>query len=352
MSIVRVLVLVALLPTVAAAEAASPADTLRHPEEVRLRNVRQLTFGGENAEAYWSPDGRQLILQSKRGDAKCDEIYILDVATGDMQRVSTGKGRTTCAYYFPDGERILYASTHAAADTCPPDPDYSQGYVWSLYPSYDIYTARADGSDLRRITHQDGYDAEATISPDGGRILFTSLRDGDLDLYTMKPDGSDVRRITRELGYDGGGFYSRDGRWIVWRASRPRTPEDKAKYMDLLRANAIRPMALEIYVAKADGSEPRQLTSNGAANFGPYFLPDASAVIFASNVGDPKGRNFDLWMVRTDGTGLEQITFEPSFDGFPMFSPDGKHLVFASNRNARQRGETNIFVAEWVDPER
>jgi Tol biopolymer transport system component len=263
--------------------------------------------------------------------------------------VSTGKGRTTCAYFFPSGDRILYASTHEAGPDCPPEPDFSKGYVWSLYPTYEIFTAGADGGDLRRITAHDGYDAEATIAPDGSRILFTSMRDGDLDLYTMRPDGSDVRRITRELGYDGGGFYSRDGKRIVWRASRPRTAEEQAAYRELLAASAIRPMALEIFVADADGGNARQLTSNGAANFCPYFSPDGGWIVFASNVGDPKGRNFDLWRIRVDGTGLEQITFDPTFDGFPMWSPDGKRLVFASNRHAARRGETNVFVADWIE---
>jgi Tol biopolymer transport system component len=324
-------------------------DTLRDPREVHLRNIRQLTFGGENAEAYWSADGKHLILQSKRDSLQCDQIFVLDIATGATRMVSTGKGRTTCSYFFPDGERILYASTHAAAAECPPPPDYSQGYVWKLYPSYDIYTARADGGDLKRITDHPGYDAEATIAPDGRRILFTSLRDGDLDLYTMKPDGGDVHRLTTELGYDGGGFFSRDGKRIVWRASRPATAAEQSAYRALLADHSIRPMALEIFVADADGRNARQITHNGAANFGPYFFPDGKSVIYASNVGDAKGRNFDLWRVRDDGSGVEQITFHDTFDGFPMFSPDGKQLVFASNRNARQRGETNVFLADWIE---
>jgi Tol biopolymer transport system component len=336
-------------PTAATVATASAPDTLRDPREVHLRNVRQITFGGENAEAYWSPDGKQLILQSKRDSLKCDHIFVLDVATGDAHMVSNGRGRTTCAYFIPGTDRILYASTHWAAPECPPDPDYSKGYVWALYSTYEIFTARRDGSDLRRLTDNPGYDAEATCSPDGARVIFTSLRDGDLDLYTMRPDGSDVRRITRDLGYDGGAFYSHDGKKIVWRASRPRTPEQEAGYRELLQASAIRPMALEIFVADADGGNARQLTSNGAANFCPYFSPDDRWIVFASNMGDPQGRNFDLWRMRNDGTGLEQLTFEPTFDGFPMFSPDGTKLVFASNRKARVRGDTNIFIADWVE---
>jgi Tol biopolymer transport system component len=221
--------------------------------------------------------------------------------------------------------------------------------VWKLYPSYEIFTANLDGSDVRRITDNPGYDAEATLSPDGKTIIFTSLRHGDLDLYTMRPDGTHVRRITKELGYDGGAFFSRDGKRIVWRASRPKTSAEVAAYKELIAESQIRPMTLEIMVGDADGSHARQVTHNGAANFGPYFFPDGKRIIYASNVADPKGRNFDLWMVNDDGGGLQQITFNDSFDGFPMFSPDGKKLVFASNRNGKETGETNLFLADWVE---
>ncbi len=332
----------------APAGTAPAAEALRDPREVHLRNLRQLTFGGENAEAYWSPDGTRLIFQSTRDGAACDQIYVMEVETGGVRRVSTGLGKTTCAFFLPDG-RILYSSTHLASPECPPRPDYSRGYVWKLDPSFEIFTASADGANLRRVTDHPGYDAEATVSPDGSRILFTSLRDGDLDLYTMKPDGTDVRRVTRELGYDGGGFFSRDGKRIVWRASRPRTEEEKAAYRELLRESAIRPMNLEIHVAEADGNGARQVTSNGAANFAPYFLPDGKRIIFASNLADPGGRGFDLWWVRDDGTGPERVTFDPAFDSFPMFSPDGRRLVFASNRGGKVRGETNLFLADWVE---
>jgi TolB protein len=325
------------------------ADPLRDPKEVHLRSVKQLTFGGENAEAYWSADGKQLIFQSKHDTMECDQIFVMDADGGNVHRVSNGKGRTTCSYFFPDGKKILYASTYLAAEACPPPPDYSKGYIWKLYPGYEIFTANPDGSDPKRITNHPAYDAEATISPDGKTIIFTSLRNGDLDLYTMRADGSHVKRITKELGYDGGAFFSRDGKRIVWRASRPKTNEEIAAYKELLAENTIKPMTLELYVGDADGKNARQVTHNGAANFGPYFFPDGKRIIYASNVGDPKGRNFDLWMISDDGTGAEQITFNPTFDGFPMFSPDGKKLVFASNRNDAKPGETNLFVADWVE---
>lgn len=333
------------------ADEAKPAadDSLRDAREIRLRNVRQLTFGGENAEAYWSPDGKQLILQSKHAPYACDQIFVLDVASGQSKLASTGKGRTTCSYFVPQSDRIIYASTHWADAACPPEPDLSQGYVWKLYHTYELFSARADGSDLKRLTNRDGYDAEATCSVDGSRVVFTSLRDGDLDLYTMKPDGSDVKRVTRELGYDGGAFFSRDGKRLVWRASRPQTDAEKKSYLDLLKEDTIRPSKLELFVGDVDGGNVRQVTSNGAANFCPYFSLDGTWIIFASNSGDPKGRNFDLWRVNVNGSGLEQITFNDSFDGFPMFSPDGTKLVFASNRHGRERGETNIFLADWVE---
>lgn len=325
------------------------APDLRDVREVHLRNVRQLTFGGENAEGYWAADGRRIIFQSTQGGLACDQIFTMKADGSDVARVSNGAGKCTCSYFFPDGKRILYSSTHLASPECPPRPDYSKGYVWKLEPDFDIFTAKTDGSDLKRLTDTPGYDAEATIRPDGRRIVFTSLRDGDLDLYSMATDGSDVRRLTHELGYDGGAFWSRDGKRLVWRASRPRTDDEKAAYARLLEESQIRPMELELYVGDADGSHARQVTNNKAANFGPYFFPDGRRIIFASNAGDPSSRNFDLWMVADDGSGLTQVTFSPEFDGFPMFSPDGRKLVFASNRNAKVRGETNLFVADWVE---
>ena len=311
--------------------------------------MRQLSFGGQNAEAYFSADGRELIFQSQRDGRACDQIYTMNVDGSNVQMVSTGGGRTTCSYFFPNKQRILYSSTHGAAKECPPRPDYSHGYVWPIYPSYDIYTARPDGSDLKQLTATPGYDAEATISTDGKKIVFTSMRDGDLDVYTMDADGGHVRRLTTELGYDGGPFFSNDGRQIVYRAYHPKTPEEIARYKQKLAENVIEPNVFEIWVMNADGSDKRQVTHLGAASFAPYFFPDAKRIIFASNVNDPGGRNFDLYAINVDGTHLERITYNDTFDGFPMFSPDGKKLVFASNRNAKVKGETNIFIADWVD---
>jgi Tol biopolymer transport system component len=324
-------------------------DDLALPAEKHLRNVRQLTFGGENAEAYFSGDGRELIFQSKRDKMECDQIFTMGADGSNVRMVSTGGGRTTCSYFFPTKKRILYSSTHMATKECPPRPDFSRGYVWPIYASYDIFTARPDGSDLKQLTRTPGYDAEATISVDGRKIVFTSMRDGDLDIYTMDASGKNVRRLTNELGYDGGPFFSRDGKQIVYRAYHPQTPEQIARYKQKLAENLIEPTVFELWVMNADGTDKRQVTKLAAASFAPYFSPNGKQIIFASNVNDPKGRNFDLYMVNVDGTGLERITYEETFDGFPMFSPDGKKLVFASNRHGATRGDTNVFIADWVN---
>jgi Tol biopolymer transport system component len=267
---------------------------------------------------------------------------------GTEQRIaSTGKGRTTCGYFLPGDKRILYSSTHEGSPDCPPRPDMSQGYVWALYKDYDIFTARTDGSDLRPLTRTPGYDAEATVSPDGKKIVFTSVRDGDLELYSMNLDGSGVKRLTHEKGYDGGAFYSPDSRMIVYRAHHPAEPKEIERYERLLAQGLIEPRALEIMVMDANGGNKRQVTKNGKANFAPYFHPGGRQSIFAANIHDPRGRNFDLYLVNLDGSGMEQVTFNDTFDGFPMFSKDGSRLVFASNRHGKQTGETNIFIADW-----
>ncbi len=330
---------------------ARPQTVRPHPKETHLRNIRQLTFGGENAEAYFSFDGKQVIFQSTREPYKCDQIFTMNNDGSHARLVSTGKGRTTCGYFTPDGKRVIYASTHLGGPDCPPPADRSEGYVWAIYPTYDIFSAKTDGTDLKRLTTTNGYDAEGTISQDGKKIVFTSARDGDLEIYDMNIDGTNQRRLTNEIGYDGGAWHSQDGQWIVWRASRPKTPEEIKRYKDLFAKNLVMPVKLEIMLMRADGSEKRELTHNGAANFAPYFHPNGRQVIFASNVNNPNPRsaNFDLYLINRDGSGLQQITFDEGFDGFPMFTNDGKHLIWGSNRNGKTEGETNVFMADWVE---
>lgn len=333
-------------------EQAGADTTLLFPGETHLANLRQLTFGGENAEGYFSFDEKRLILQSTRPPYRCDQQFVLDIATGATRLVSPGTGRTTCGYFLPGDSTILFASTHAADPDCPPVPDHSSGYVWAIYPTFDIYTAKDDGSNLRPLAPAPGYDAEATVSPRGDRIVFTSVRDGDLDLYTMDLEGNDIRRVTHEVGYDGGAFFSWDGSMIVYRAGHYTDSASAAAYKALLARNLVRPSRMELFVMQADGSGKRQITNNGAANFAPFFHPDNRRIIFSSNLHDPRGRNFDLYMIDIDGKGLTRLTFNETFDGFPMFTRDGRKLVFASNRNARVPGETNLFIADWIDDPR
>ncbi len=344
-------ILISAMAMALAATAFSQDGNLSYDGENHLKNIKQLTFGGENAEAYFSFDGKQLIFQSKRGDMGCDQIFTMNIDGSDQKMVSTGKGRTTCSYFFKNKKRILYASTHEGDPACPPNPDFSQGYVWAIYPDYDLFTAKPDGTDVKRLTDTPGYDAEATISPDGKKIVFTSTRDGDLDIYSMDINGKNIKRLTDELGYDGGPFFSPDGKKIVYRSYHPKTDAEKQRYKDRLENDLIEPNNFELWIMDADGSNKRKITDLGDASFAPYFHPAGKKIIFSSNhfADDPRKRNFDLLMINVDGTGLERVTTYESFDGFPMFSPDGKKLVFASNRNAAAQGDTNVFIAEWVD---
>ena len=319
--------------------------------EKHLKNIRQLTFGGENAEAYFSFDGKKLIFQSKRDQLGCDQIFTMNIDGSNVKMVSNGEGRTTCSYFLKGGKKVIYASTFMGKKECPPNPDFSQGYVWAIYPDYDIYVADSNGKNIKPLTTTKGYDAEATVSPDGKKIIFTSERDGDLELYSMDTNGKNVRRLTNEIGYDGGAFFSPDSKQIVYRGSHPTTNAEIKRYKDLLAQHLIVPTTFEVWTMNADGSNKRQVTKLNAASFAPFFTPDGKRIIFCTNyfATDQRKRNFDLAMINVDGTGLERITFNETFDGFPMFSPDGKKLVFASNRNAAKTGDTNVFIADWVE---
>jgi TolB protein len=323
-------------------------DPLRDQREVHLRHVRQLTFGGQNAEAYFSTDGKRLIFQSTRPPYQCDQMFTMNVDGSDVRLVSTGRGRTTCGYFYPDGKHILYASTHESGADCPPRPDYSHGYVWAVYSSYRIYYATDSGHIIKDLTPWKGYSAEATMSGDGRKIVFTSSRDGDLDIYTMNSDGSDVRRLTHELGYDGGPFLSLDGRWIVYRAHHPSGADEVTRYKSLLASELVSPLEMDLYVMRADGSDQRQVTHMPGASFAPAFFPSDRRIIFSSNYQAPTTSEFELYAVNTDESQLKQITLTGGFNAFPMFSPDGNKLVFISNRNGKAPHEINVFIADWV----
>ncbi|MFN4985571.1 MAG: hypothetical protein ACK5BQ_02575 [Ignavibacteria bacterium] len=326
--------------------------------EPHLQNIRQLTFGGDNAEAYFSPDGKKLAFQSnfKGWGHSCDQIHALTIADAKDSSyrpplISTGKGRTTCSYFMPDGKHILYASTHLAGEACPPEPPprKDRKYLWQVLPTYDIFVADENGKISQRMTDRDGYDAEATVSPKGDKIVFTSDRSGDLELWTMNIDGSDQRQVTNQLGYDGGAFFSPDGKKLVFRASRPTTDSAKTEYKELLSQGLVAPTNMEIYTCNVDGSDLKQLTNLGKANWAPYYHPAGKKILFSSNHKSQRGYDFHIYMINEDGTGIEQITTESMFNAFPMFSPDGTKLVWSSNRDNGGTRDTNVFIADWKD---
>lgn len=333
------------------------ADTVQYPAETHFKNVRQLTFGGDNAEAYFSYDGKYLIYQRTDPDngIMCDQIWMGKIPenpgeTFNPKLVSTGTGRTTCAYFFPDGKHIIYASTHLSSKDCPPVPDKEKEkrYIWPIYESFDLFIADTSGNIVKQLTTTDGYDAEATISPKGDKIVFTSMRNGDLDLYTMDIDGSNVKQITSAPGYDGGAWFSPDGSKIVWRASRPKTPAEIADYNALLARGLVAPTSMEVWIANADGSDAHQITNLGKANWAPNFMPDGKHIIFCSNHEYERGFPFNMYITDINGKGLVKVSRDKGFDAFPMFSPDGKRIVFGSNRNNGGTHSTNLFIADWA----
>ena len=334
-------------------------DTVHFAGEKYFKNIKQLTFGGDNAEAYWSYDGKSIVFQktNPKEGIFCDQIFVAKVPVTDAQKftpkmIGTGKGRSTCAYFLPDGKHIIYASTHLGADTCPPVPDrskYGNKYIWPLYNSYDIFMADMSGKIVKQITSAKGYDAEATVSPDGKKMIYCSDKSGDLELYVMDLKSGKEMRVTNELGYDGGAWFSPDGTKIVWRASRPKTPEAIKEYKELLAEGMVAPTNMEVFVANADGSNAKQITALGQANWAPNFTPDGKHIIFCSNQEYKRGFPFNMYLIDLEGKGLEKISRDKGFDAFPMFSPDGKKIIFASNRNNGGTRDTNLFVADWVE---
>jgi Tol biopolymer transport system component len=312
-----------------------------------LAGIRQLTHGGQNAEAYWSPDGKRLIFQTTRAPYDCDQIFVMNADGSDQHLVSTGKGRTTCGYFLADNKHIVYASTHLAGGACPAPPDRSRGYVWGVFAGYDIFLATDDGKIEKRLTETPGYDAEATVNWKTKKIVYTSLASGDLDLWTMNSDGSARKQITRTPGYDGGAVFSRDGKKLVWRANYPKNPQELERYQSLLKENLTAPMKMEIMISDADGGNAKAVTSFGCASFAPTFTPDGGKILFSSNKQECDSRKFELYMMNVDGSGLEQVTDFGGFTSFPEFSPDGKTLVFVSDKDAKERYEFNVFTATW-----
>jgi TolB protein len=333
-------------------------DTIHFPQEKHFANVQQLTFGGDNAEAYFSFDGKWIIFQrtNPKEGIMCDEMFIGKLPVNgekfEPKRISNAKGRTTCGAFLKDGKHIVYASTHLGADSCPPVPDrkkYGNKYIWPLYNTFDIFMAGLNGKIVKQLTKSKGYDAEATISPDGKKMIYTSTKDGDIDLYIMDLKTGKEKKITNTLGYDGGAWFSPDGKKIIWRASRPTVEADVKEYKDFLAQNLVAPTNMEVFIADVNGKNVKQVTNFGNANWAPAYMPDSKRIIFASNHQSKRGFPFNLFTINEDGSGLEKISAEKSFDAFPMFSPDGKKIIFCSNRNNGGTRDTNIFIADWVE---
>jgi len=320
-----------------------------------MRNVTQLTFDGDNGEAYFSRDAKKLIFQSSRNGYACDKIWTMNIDGSDKRMVSPDHGAHTCSFFFPDG-RIIFASTSSLPGDCPRKPEMSKGarYVWPLY-AYDIFTANADGTGLTKLSDNPQYDAEPVVSSDGRQIVFGAQREGNFDVYVMNADGTNVRRLTDRTGYNGGPWFSPDGKMIVWRAWYPETEQERAQWKERMEKNYILAFPLDLWVMDADGSNKRLILKNGATNFAPSWHPDGKRIIFSSNRDDWRedikqyGHNFELYLINLDGTGLERLTYNTTFDSFPMFSPDGKKLVWASNRNPSKPRETDIFIADWEE---
>jgi Tol biopolymer transport system component len=332
---------------------AQSPELLTELESRYLSNVRQVTDRFERAgEGYFSPDGQTIIYQAIPPGYPFYQIYTQSLQGNLIKLISTGRGRTTCSYFSPDGKRVLFASSHL-------DPNLTETeeaerarqaelarrgerprYVWDFDPYMDIFEADLSGRILRRLTDTPGYDAEGAYSADGQWIAFCSMRDGDPDIYVMRSDGTDVRQLTNAPGYDGGPFISPDGKWIVFRSDRK-----KADY-------------LQIYVISFDGKYEKALTDNEGVNWGPYWHPREPYLIWSSaDHSRPDVRpNYDLWLARYHVTNGEfvidpplRITDHPAADVLPVFSPDGRQLLWTSTRTKDRSSQ--LFLADFRLPD-
>lgn len=337
----------------------SQKDSILFAGEPHFKNVIQLTHSGDNAEAYWSFDSKRITFQrtmTKEG-INCDQIFMGIVPTSNAtpfsyKSISGGKGRTTCSYFTKDGAHIIYASTKGGGEECPPAVDrakYGNKYIWPLYNTYDIFMADTNGKVVKQLTNAKGYDAEGTLSYDGKKMIYCSDKDGDLDLYVMDLASGKEKKVTNTIGYDGGAWFSPDGKKIVWRASRPSTPAEVEEYTSLLKEGMVAPTKMEVFIANADGTEAKQITHLGQANWAPNFTPDGKHIIFCSNHEYKYGFPFNMYLMDLEGNHIEKISRDKGFDAFPMFSFDGKRIMFSSNRNNGGTRDTNLFVADWVD---
>jgi len=315
--------------------------------EDHLTKIKQLTREGENKKASFAPNNEKIIFQAMRDNLRCDAIYSMKRDGSEINLLSSGKGIAVSAKIAPDNESIIYSSTHKVDYQCPQRPEFSLDYVWSLYRDYDVFVSDSFGGSTKRLTRTEDYDGNASYSPTGNRVVFTSNRSGDLELYLMNSDGSNVKQLTKAVGYDGDAVFSPDGKYIVWRASRPKG-NDLDEYRYQLSQGLLRAGKFELFLLKLGSKRAVRLTNNGATNFSPSFDPQSSKVIFSSNMSQDDGLNYDLYTVDIKTRKLERITYYSGFDGYPVFSSDGKKLLFTSSRNFRYKAETNIFTVDWV----
>jgi len=321
--------------------------------KMSIENVKQLSFQGDNGEAYFNSDDSKVIFQSKRNNNNCDKLYIVDINGNNLTEFVANDGAFTCAYFSLDDRYIFFSSTMHLGSECPEiykDPN-PRKYIWPLR-DYEIF--RYDNGAVKQLTNYSGYNAETTTHPFEEKVIFTSLRDGDINLFEMDYNGENVKQITSEYGYDGGAFYSPNGENIVWRAWYPTSDEEISMWKNNLAKKFIESVPLDIYVAKNDGSEKQRLTSNGATNWAPSWHPDGKHIVFSSNMDDWRedynayGSNFELYMINIATKTLTRLTNNDTFDSFSVFSKNGKKIVFSSNRDAENPRNTNIFIADIV----